>query len=162
MKTESVGRPGLQSASTPYQGYSMDQAPLSLCKRNAVINGVTRDGIHVIGRSEERFSGIKTSNGEYLQTWFEYLPEEVIKNTAPAGTVPLILANHGGGDDPRQFVEEIGLLSLAGAQRFAIVAPEHQSIAGLLSDALPELVKYIPPGRQIMRGLFDISCVLLY
>ena len=138
-----VGRPGLHSASTPYQGYSMDQAPLSLCERNAVINGVTRDGIHVIGRSEERFSGIKASNGEYLQTWFEYLPEEVLKNTAPAGTVPLILANHGGGDDPRQFVEEIGLLPLAGAERFAIVAPEHQSIAGLLSDALPELVKYM-------------------
>ena len=138
-----VGRVGLHSASTPYQGYSMDQAPLSLCERNAVINGVTRDGIHVIGRSEERFSAIKASNGEYLQTWFEYLPEEVLKNTAPAGTVPLILANHGGGDDPRQFVEEIGLLPLAGAERFAIVAPEHQSIAGLLSDALPELVKYM-------------------
>jgi hypothetical protein len=138
-----VGRPGLHSASTPYQGYSMDQAPLSLCERNAVINGVTRDGIHVIGRSEERFSAIKASNGEYLQTWFEYLPEEVLKNTAPAGTVPLILANHGGGDDPRQFVEEIGLLPLAGAERFAMVAPEHQSIAGLLADALPELVKYM-------------------
>lgn len=138
-----VGRPGLHSASTPYQGYSMDQAPLSLCERNAVTNGVTRDGIHVIGRSEERFSAIKASNGEYLQTWFEYLPEEVLKNTAPAGTVPLILANHGGGDDPRQFVEEIGLLPLAGAERFAMVAPEHQSIGGLLSDALPELVKYM-------------------
>ncbi len=138
-----VGRPGLHSASTPYQGYSMDQAPLSLCERNAVINGVTRDGIHVIGHSEERFSAIKASNGEYLQTWFEYLPEEVLKNTAPAGTVPLILANHGGGDDPRQFVEEIGLLPLAGAERFAMVAPEHQSIGGLLSDALPELVKYM-------------------
>ena len=35
------------SASTPYQGYSMDQAPFSLCARNAVINGVTADGIHV-------------------------------------------------------------------------------------------------------------------
>lgn len=138
-----VGRPGLHSASTPYQGYSMDQAPLSLCERNAVINSVTRDGIHVIGHSEERFSAIKASNGEYLQTWFEYLPEEVLKNTAPAGTVPLILANHGGGDDPRQFVEEIGLLPLAGAERFAMVAPEHQSIGGLLSDALPELVKYM-------------------
>ncbi len=138
-----VGRAGLHSASTPYQGYSMDQAPLSLCERNAVINGVTRDGIHVIGRSEERFSQIRASNGEYLQTWFEYLPEEVLSNTAPAGTVPLVLANHGGGDDPRQFVEEIGLLPLAGAERFAIVAPEHQSIGGLLSDALPELVQYM-------------------
>ncbi|MDM7996297.1 MAG: prolyl oligopeptidase family serine peptidase [Acidobacteriota bacterium] len=154
-----VGRPGLHSASTPYQGYSMDQAPLSLCERNAVINGVTRDGIHVIGHSEERFSAIKAANGEYLQTWFEYLPEEVLRNTAPAGTVPLILANHGGGDDPRQFVEEIGLLPLAGVERFAMVAPEHQSIGGLLSDALPELVKYmlktypaLDPSRVYVTG----------
>jgi pimeloyl-ACP methyl ester carboxylesterase len=154
-----VGRPGLHSASTPYQGYSMDQAPLSLCVRNAVINGVTRDGIHVIGRSEDRFSNIKAPNGEYMQTWFEYLPEEVLKKTAPAGTVPLILANHGGGDDPRQFVEEIGLLPLAGAERFAIVAPEHQNVANQLSAALPELVKYmiktypaLDPSRVYVTG----------
>jgi pimeloyl-ACP methyl ester carboxylesterase len=138
-----VGRPGLHSADTPYQGYSMDQAPLSLCERNAVINGVTQDGIHVIHHCEDRFSDVKAPNGEYLQTWFEYLPEEVLKNTAPAATVPLILALHGGGDDPRQFVEEIGLLPLAGAERFAIVAPEHQYVANLLSDSLPKLVEYM-------------------
>jgi pimeloyl-ACP methyl ester carboxylesterase len=86
---------------------------------------------------------VKSPNGEFLQTWFEYLPEEVLKNTAPAGTIPLILANHGGGDDPRQFVEEIGLLPLAGSERFAMVAPEHQNIANLLSDCLPKLVKYM-------------------
>jgi pimeloyl-ACP methyl ester carboxylesterase len=154
-----VTKPGLHSAGTPYQGYSMDQAPLSLCARNAVINGVTRDGIHVIGYSEDRFSDIKTSNGEYLQTWFEYLPEEVLSNTAPPGTVPLILANHGGGDDPRQFVEEIGLLPLAGSERFAIVAPDHSTIANLLSDVLPKLVKYmlktypaLDPSRVYVTG----------
>jgi pimeloyl-ACP methyl ester carboxylesterase len=154
-----VGRSGLHSASTPYQGYSMDQAPLSLCERNAVINGVTRDGIHVIGHCEDRFSEVKAPNGEYLQTWFEYLPEEVLKNTAPAGTIPLVLANHGGGDDPRQFVEEIGLLPLAGSERFAIVAPEHQSIGNILSDSLPLLVKYmlethpaLDPSRVYVTG----------
>jgi len=138
-----VTKPGMHSAGMPYQGYSMDQSPLSLCERNAVINGSTLDGIKVIAHSEDRFSDVKTPNGEYLQTWFEYLPEEVLKNTAPAGTVPLILANHGGGDDPRQFVEEIGLLPLAGSQRFAMVAPEHQNVANLLSDELPKLVKYM-------------------
>ena len=138
-----VTKPGLHSAPTPYQGYSMDQAPLSLCARNAVFNGVTADGIHVIHHSEDRFSDVKTPNGEYLQTWFEYLPEEVLNNTAPAGTVPLFLANHGGGDDPRQFVEEIGLLPLAGSARFAMVAPEHQNVANILSDALPKLVKHV-------------------
>ena len=154
-----VGRPGLHSASTPYQGYGMDQAPLSLCKRNAVINGVTQDGIHVIGRCEDRFSSVKTDEGEYLQTWFEYLPEEVLNNTAPAGTIPIILANHGGGDDPRQFVEEIGLLPLAGSERFAMVAPEHQSVGRILSESLPLLVKYmletyptLDPSRVYVTG----------
>ena len=134
---------GLHSASTPYQGYGMDQAPYSLCARNAVINSVTADGIHVSFKSENRFSDVKAANGEYLQTWVEYLPDEVLKGTAPAGTVPLFLALHGGGDDPRQFVDEIGLLTLAGSERFAMVAPDHQNIAGLLSDVLPKLVKYM-------------------
>jgi poly(3-hydroxybutyrate) depolymerase len=154
-----VTKPGLHSAPTPYQGYGMDQAPLSLCARNAVLNGKTADGIQVIAHSEDRFSDVKAQNGEYLQTWFEYLPEEVLKGTAPTGTVPLILANHGGGDDPRQFVEEIGLLPLAGSERFAMVAPEHQNVANLLSDALPKLVKYmlktypaLDPSRVYVTG----------
>jgi len=154
-----VTKPGLHSAATPYQGYSMDQAPLSLCARNAVLNGVTADGIHVIQHTEDRFNDLKTPGGEYLQTWFEYLPEEVLNGTAPAGTVPLILACHGGGDDPRQFVEEIGLLPLAGSERFAMVAPDHSTIANLLSDCLPKLVKYmlktypsLDPSRVYVTG----------
>jgi predicted esterase len=158
-----VTKQGLYTASTPYQGYGMDQAPYSLSQRNAVINGVTKDGIHVIRHTEERFSDLKTADGEYLQTWFEYLPDEVLKGTAPAGTVPLILAMHGGGDDPRLFVDEIGLLNLAGSERFAMVAPEHQYIGfsmkggmsmsptgqmnpqaeGILGAVLPRFVRYI-------------------
>jgi len=156
-----VTKAGLYSASTPYQGGSADQAPYSLCSRNAVINGATADGIHVIHHSEETFSDQKTAEGEYLQTWFEYLPAEILNGTAPKGTVPLILAMHGGGDDPRQYVDQIGLLSLAGTERFAIVAPEHQNIGfsmrggmnqpgqpnpraeGILSEVLPRFVKYI-------------------
>jgi len=156
-----VTKAGLYSASTPYQAGSADQAPYSLCSRNAVINDVTADGIHVIHHSDETFSDLKTAEGEYLQTWFEYLPEEVLNGTAPKGTVPLILAMHGGGDDPRQYVDEIGLLSLAGTERFAMVAPEHQNIGfsmrggmsplgqpnpraeGILSEVLPRFVKYI-------------------
>jgi poly(3-hydroxybutyrate) depolymerase len=156
-----VTKGGMYTASTPYQGGSGDQAPYTLCSRNTVINGVTEDGIHIIHKSDERFSDLKTADGEYLQTWFEFLPDEVLKGTAAAGTVPLILALHGGGDDPRQFVDEIGLLSLAGTERFAMVAPEHQYIGfsmkggmgpqgqmdrraeGILSAVLPRFVKYI-------------------
>jgi hypothetical protein len=148
-----VIKQGLYSGSTPYQGYNFDEAPYSLCRRNAAINGITRDGIHVIRKTSELFSDMKSKDGEYLQTWFEYLPDEVLKGTAPAGTVPLILAMHGGGDDPRVFVDEIGLLDLAGSERFVMVAPEHQSlnfartndpnIQGLLCNILPRFVKHI-------------------
>lgn len=154
-----VGRPGLHSASTPYQGYSMDQAPLSLTERNAVFNSATRDGIQVFERKDDRFRKLAAPNGEYLQTWFDYLPKEVVDGSAARASVPLVLALHGGGDDPRQFVEEIGLLPLAGKERFAIVAPEHQSSLPTASAALPALVEYtlrrwpaLDPSRVYVTG----------
>ncbi len=134
---------GLYTAATPYQGYNFDEAPYSLCDRNAVIDGVTKDGIHLIRHKEERFSDIKTAAGEYLQTWFEYLPEEVLNNTAPKGSVPLILGCHGTGDDPRLFMDENGWLSMVGKERFAMVAPEHQYIEEIRPEALAALLNYM-------------------
>jgi len=164
-----VYKTGLNSASTPYQGYGNDSAPYTLCDRNALLGDVTADGIHVIRHNEDRFSDVKTIDGEYLQNWYEYLPDEVLNNTALAGTVPLILGMHGSGDDPRQFVDEIGLLELAGKERIAIVAPEHQYIfwtkqgdkyvEGIELDVLPRLVKYmlmtypaLDPSRVYVTG----------
>lgn len=165
-----VNKRGRYTAGTPYQGYGFDEAPYSLCDRNAVINGRTEDGINLIEHQEERFSEVKTKSGEYLQTWFEYLPDEVLNNTAPEHSVPLWLANHGGGDDPRLFVDEIGLLDLAGSERFAIVAPEHQYIGGTMNaerqwtdaitpEVLPQLVQYmldtypaLDPSRVYVTG----------
>ena len=74
---------GLYSASTPYQGYNFDQAPFSLCDRNAIVNGVTEDGINLIKHVENRFQDIVTESGEYIETWFEFLPESVVNGTAP-------------------------------------------------------------------------------
>jgi pimeloyl-ACP methyl ester carboxylesterase len=164
-----VLKQGLYTASTPYQGYGFDQAPYSLCERNAIINGVTGDGITLTRHDEETFSDLKMKNGEYLQTWFEYLPKEVLDGTAPKGSVPLFLANHGGGDDPRVFVDEIGLLSLAGKERFAIVAPEEQNlwqekvgdkmVNGICCEILPRIAKYmldtypaLDPSRVYVTG----------
>ena len=116
-------------ASGAHSGYNLDESPYSLCERNAIIGGKTSDGIQVIRNySTEQFNAFVTEKGEYLDTWYEFLPDEVLDNTAPAGTVPLWLACHGGGDDPMQFVNEIGLLKLAGEERFAIVAPAYQSL----------------------------------
>jgi poly(3-hydroxybutyrate) depolymerase len=148
-----VGKAGLNSAGTPYQNYNFDEAPYSLCDRNAVIDGVTADGINVTLKHDDRFSDLTTEDGSYLMDWFEYLPQEVLDGSAADGSVPLVLALHGGGDDPAQFVDEIGLLSLSGKERFAIVAPDHTYIGGslqgteitggILSDVLPRLVNYM-------------------
>ncbi len=141
---------GLYSASTPYQGYGADSAPYSLSPRNALINGVTADGIYEFTHEEDRFSNIQTEEGEYLQTWYEYLPEEIVNGTAKEGSIPMILAMHGGGDDPRQFVDGQGFLELAGKERLVIVAPAKEKLhttdtngSDFMSAALPELVKYM-------------------
>ena len=132
------------SAGTPYSGYNFDEAPYSLCDRNIVIDGKTADGICLIKhQSDDTFVEYKTSEGEYIDTWYEYLPEEVLNGTAEEGSIPLILANHGGGDDVRVFVEEFGLLELAGQERIAVVAPDHQLIAEVRGPALAAVVKYM-------------------
>ena len=156
---------GLYTASTPYQGSSADCAPYSLSVRNPMLNGRTPDGICLVTHVEDRFADIQTANGEYLQTWYEYLPEEVLNGTAPAGTVPMILAWHGGGDDPRQFVEGQGLLELAGKERIVILAPEKEKIQPyfgtdvMTCQVAPLLLKYmletypaIDPSRIYVTG----------
>jgi predicted esterase len=141
-----VVKQGLNSAGTPYQGYSLDQAPYSLNVRNIITNGVAPGGISVVAHQEDQFASIKTPAGEYLQTWYEYIPKEVLEGKAAPGSVPLILAFHGGGDDPQAFVEECGWLELARQQRVIMVAPEHQGLdssPAIEGDALAALTAYM-------------------
>ena len=138
-----VIKPNLYTASTAYASYNWNAAPYSLGERNAIISGVTVDGVYVVEHQEDRFKDIVTERGDYLDTWYELLPDEVLNNTAPAGTVPLVLANHGGGDDPLQYLDEIGLINLVGEERFAIVAPYHSNAGSVLPDVLPKLAQYM-------------------
>lgn len=145
------------SAGSPYSGYSLDEAPYSLCDRCYIKDGMTAEGIVFIAhRGEDTFSDIVTTEpyfnfisqethepGEYLDTWYEYLPIEVLDGTAPDGTIPLIVGNHGNDDDPRVFAEEFGLVELAGQERVAVVAPDHQNIAETRGPALTALVEYM-------------------
>ena len=156
-----VVKQGMYTAGTPYQGYGFDEAPYSLNERNPIINGSTPDGIVMIERQEERFADIQTEDGEYLQTWYEYIPQEVLDGEAKEHSVPLILALHGGSDDPRGFVDENGWLALAGEERFIMVAPEKDYLTDtpVLGDALGALVTYmleaypaIDPSRVYATG----------
>ena len=142
---------GLYSGGTPYQGYGADCAPYSLSVRNALIGGSTVDGIVEIRvDSEELAEFVGANNGEYLQTWYEYIPQEVLDGKVPAGTVPMIMAIHGGGDDPRQYVDGQGYLELAGKERLIVISPEKANLhvtmedgEPVLSSAIPALVKLI-------------------
>lgn len=149
-----VVKGGLFTSAGEYSGYSFTQAPYTLTARNAILNGKTQDGIVVTEHQEERFSEFQAENGEYLNTWYEFLPEEVLNGTAPEHSIPLILSNHGGGDDPVQATDELGLITLAGRERLAIVAARYATDipgAGIFGaspfdvngKALPALVRYM-------------------
>lgn len=133
---------------------NLTETPYSLFPRNplfdivtekdrAIVSGVTRDGIHMNRVDSEIFSDIKTENGDYLNTWYEYIPEEVLNGSVTPGSVPLIISMHGSGDDPRLFVDHNGFLNLMGKERFVVVAPEHQYIAATRSEALPKLAQHL-------------------
>lgn len=139
-----------------FSGYNFDEAPYSLCDRDVFINGRTKGGLNLIKhQGEDLFADIKTTQdvenfdgsvtpaGEYMDVWYEYLPDEVMNNTAPAGSVPLILALHGGGDDARVFVEEFGLAELADRENLALVAPDHQLIGEIRGPVMTALIHYM-------------------
>lgn len=165
-----VVKSGLFVSAGEYSGYSFNQAPYTLTARNPILNGKTPDGIVVTEHQEERFSDIQAENGEYLNTWYEFLPEEVLDGTAKEHSIPLILSNHGGGDDPVQATDELGLITLAGREHLAIVAPRYATdvpgggIFGaspfdVNGKALPALVRYmletypaLDPARVYVTG----------
>lgn len=142
---------GLNSASTPFQGYTNDCAPYSLSKRNALINGRTVDGINEIAVVSDELSEYKNeSSGEYIDTWWEYLPDEVLDGTAAPGSIPLLLSIHGGGDDPRQYVDGQGWLVVAGEERIAIVAPDYASMSNFSDEGRATLMKAFPALARLM------------
>ncbi|MBQ6603651.1 MAG: alpha/beta hydrolase [Eubacterium sp.] len=136
-----------------YQGY-VPAPPITryaLSKRNPILNGRALVGdLEVIFRHDtERFSEYKSLPGDfaipgaYLDTWYEVLPQNVLNNTAPAHSVPLLLANHGGGDDHLMFLDETGILLTAGEKGFAVVAPMHSGITTVAGEAHTRLVQYM-------------------
>lgn len=137
-----VANPSLYTPATPYRSYNWNKAPYSLGARVPFYTGKTPGGLYVKEHFEERFIDLQTTTGEYLQTWFEILPEEVLDGTAADGSIPLILAIHGGGDDALQFVDETGLLPIAEQERIAIVAPTN-NVYAIDRVAMPALVRYM-------------------
>ena len=128
--------------------YYFNQAPYSLCRRNAIIGDeLDRGGVRIIEvKDTETFKDIITPDGFYMDVWYELLPECVLDNTAPEHSVPLLLGIHGGSDHPLQFLDECGYLDLMGDELFAVVAPCHQNFyndAEVLGNTLAASVEYM-------------------
>ena len=146
----------------PYLDYvtAPEISRYALCNRNAIVNNVTEKGrLHVSFHQEEIFKDLKTKYDQYLQTWYDFIPQDVLDGTAAKGSVPLILALHGTGDDPLMFVDEIGLLEVAGREKAAVIAPFEEGLVivhegsrvvmgapvseGILVKALPRLIDHM-------------------
>ncbi|MCI6886859.1 MAG: prolyl oligopeptidase family serine peptidase [Lachnospiraceae bacterium] len=163
---------GLHTYSQEYTDHNWNAAPYSLSERNAFFDYTTDDGLVI-----EEFTGMDTfkdynikegtiglfgreaRTGAYIDTWYEVVPEEVKDGTAPEHSVPMWLALHGGGDDPLQFLDEMGFMTLAGEERFAMIAPIHGEMFTVGFDVLPAVVEYfldkypsLDPSRVYVTG----------
>lgn len=163
---------GLHTYSQDFTDHNWNAAPYSLGQRNAFYNYKTADGLVI-----EEFVGQETfkdysipegtmglfgkpaQTGAYIDTWYEVVPDEVKNGTAPKHSVPMWLMLHGGGDDPLQFLDEMGFMVLAGQERFAMIAPIHGDMFTVGQDVMPAVVKYflekypsLDPARVYVTG----------
>ena len=153
------------AVTNPYQGYV--RAPkitrFALSARNPVFNDRTVIGdlqlnfVHdaetfadvkiTANQAEGMYKNFMVNENDYLDAWYEVLPQSVLNNTAPEHSVPLLLANHGGGDDLLMFLDETGILLTAGQQQFAIAAGMHSGLTfvggDLVGEILSRLVLYM-------------------
>ncbi|MBR0218618.1 MAG: prolyl oligopeptidase family serine peptidase [Clostridia bacterium] len=147
--------PGLHTYSNDFTSGNWNQAPYSLGERNAFFGYKTADGLEIeefvgmdtfkdyaIPEGTIGLFGMPAQTGAYIDTWYEILPEEVKNGSAPEHSVPMWLMLHGGGDDPLQFLDEMGFMTLAGKERFAMIAPIHGAMFTVGQDVFPAVVEY--------------------
>lgn len=152
IQRQPVGLKALLTADKPYSDYVVDQSPYSLSKRTWFVGetpstadavGVTDGGIEVQGfYGQTLFADAPDSKGQYIDTWFEYVPQEI--TDAEEGTMPLVVVLHGNDDDMRVVVHQAGWIDVAETDRVAIIAPDHQGHAGQdeKADNIVKLVEY--------------------
>lgn len=140
-----VVRNGLYTASAPFRSYNFNDAPYSISERVPFYTGRTPGNVIVKEmKDQEKFAGLATeaSPTGYLDVWYELIPEEALDGSIAEHSMPLILFNHGGGDDVMQYLDEIGAIAIAEHERVAIVAPYHSGTTDL-PGTLTALVRYM-------------------
>ena len=170
---------GLYTYSQDYTNGNWNEAPYSLGERDAWFltdsepTSVfkTADGLVITEFIDDdspfRYEPEEGETNSYgsaasaaiMTTWYEVLPEEVLNGTAPEKSVPVWLQLHGGGDDPLQYLDEMGFMTLAGKERFAMFAPCHSPVWTNAADVMPIFVEYflekfpaLDPSRVYVTG----------
>ncbi len=101
----------------------------------------------------------ETLDGTAIRRWYEYLPEEALSGKTD-GKIPVILLLHGHCDDPRSLVEQCGFLKLAGKERIAVIAPDHQEIPDTSAEDLhQDTTKVRQIGRFLEHVLTTYPCL---
>lgn len=104
-------------------------------------------------------------NGKGKYTWYEYVPKDINKKVKQS--VPLIVTQHGFGNDPRLQGDTSGWVELAAKEGMIVVSPEWQDkennfakVDGLDEDGVLELIEYlkkeypqINPNQVYITGL---------
>ncbi len=164
--------PGLYTNSLDFTTGNWNSAPYSLGERNAFFDYKTADGLvieefvgqdtfkdYTIPEGTIGLFGRPAQVGAYIDTWYEVVPEEVKDGATPEHSVPMWLMLHGGGDDPLQFLDEMGFMVLAGEERFAMIAPIHGAMFTVGDAVLPAVVDYflakypaLDPSRVYVTG----------
>ena len=140
-----VIRNGIYTPTGAFRGYNFNDAPYSISERVPFYTGVTPGNCVIKEMHDlEKFADLATeaSPSGYLDVWYEIIPGEALDGSIPDHSMPLILFNHGGGDDVMQYLDEIGALVVAEHERVAIVAPYHSGTNDL-PGTLTALVRYM-------------------
>ncbi|MEY8462224.1 alpha/beta hydrolase family esterase [Streptococcus merionis] len=104
-------------------------------------------------------------NGKGKYTWYEYVPKDI--DDEDKQSVPLIVTQHGFGNDPRLQGDTSGWVELAAKEGMIVVSPEWQDkennfakVEGLDEAGVIELVEYlkeeypqINPNQVYITGL---------
>ena len=140
-----VIRNGIYTPTGAFRGYNFNDAPYSISERVPFYTGRTPGNVILKEMHDlEKFADLATeaSPTGYLDVWYELVPEEATNGSIADHSMPLILFNHGGGDDVMQYLDEIGALLIAEHERVAIVAPYHSGTTDL-PNTLTALVRYM-------------------
>lgn len=136
-----------------------------VCRPNTTETGVmdyryVRDDYRFLVHENDPQLG---DNGGIGHTWFEYIPESVVKN--PDRKVPLMIFNHGGADTPGNMANTTKLHALAEREGFLLVFPWSSNRWSWNMDMVSNMyddVAYLDALIEYMKKTYPVDETRIY